>query len=114
MNCSAVFDRSDIDVDAISSRVALDPVIAGKVLRMANSAQFCRGRRIGSIHDAVMVLGFNRLRIPGDRVRRRDDEPKPARLRSCRILAPQSADRLPRAGNRDTRRDTPEECFVAA
>ena len=56
------FDRSDIDVDAISSRVALDPVIAGKVLRMANSAQFCRGRRIGSIHDAVMVLGFNRLR----------------------------------------------------
>lgn len=56
------FDRSDIDVDAISSRVALDQVIAAKVLRMANSAQFSRGRKIGSIHDAVMVLGFNRVR----------------------------------------------------
>ena len=56
------FDRNDIDVDAISSRVALDQVIAAKVLRMANSAQFARGRQIGSIHDAVMVLGFNRVR----------------------------------------------------
>lgn len=56
------FDRKDIDVDAISSRVALDQVIAAKVLRMANSAQFARGRKIGSIHDAVMVLGFNRVR----------------------------------------------------
>lgn len=56
------FDRSNIDVDTIASKVALDQVIAGKVLRMANSAQFSRGRRVGSIHDAVMVLGFNRLR----------------------------------------------------
>lgn len=58
----ASFNQSEIDIDSIAKKVAQDPVISAKVLRLANSAHFAPPRPIGSIHDAVMTLGFNTVR----------------------------------------------------
>ncbi|MDR3413955.1 MAG: HDOD domain-containing protein [Formivibrio sp.] len=56
------FNKADIDISAIAARVALDQVIAAKTLRLANSAHFAPTKRIGSLNEAVMVLGFSTLR----------------------------------------------------
>lgn len=56
------FNKADIDIENIASRIAMDQVIAAKTLRLANSAHFATSRRIGSLHEATMVLGFSTLR----------------------------------------------------
>lgn len=56
------FNKVDVDISEIADRIALDQVIAAKTLRLANSAHFAPTRRIGSLHEAVMVLGFSTLR----------------------------------------------------
>lgn len=56
------FNKADIDIADIAARIALDQVIAAKTLRLANSAHFASSRRIGSLNEAVMVLGFSTLR----------------------------------------------------
>lgn len=56
------FQEEDVETARIAGLIETDPVISAKVLRMANSAYFHRSRRIGSIGDAVMHLGFERVR----------------------------------------------------
>lgn len=56
------FNKDDVDVHAVASRVALDQVISAKVLRLANSSHYGGARKVGSVDDAVVVLGFNALR----------------------------------------------------
>ncbi len=56
------FQDDDVDVDAISGKVALDQSLTAKVLRMANSAHYGVSRTIANPQDAVMLLGFDRLR----------------------------------------------------
>jgi len=58
----ASFDQDDIDVSRLASKVSKDQVISAKVLRLANSAHFGSPRQISSIEDAVIVLGFDKLR----------------------------------------------------
>jgi HD-like signal output (HDOD) protein len=40
-----------------------DPGLATKLIKLANSSFYARRRQISSISDAIMLLGFNRLRI---------------------------------------------------
>jgi HD-like signal output (HDOD) protein len=56
------FQDDDIDVDTISNKVALDQSLTAKVLRLANSAHYGVSRTIANPQDAVMLLGFDRLR----------------------------------------------------
>ena len=56
------FGDDDINTDAIAKKLASDQVLTAKVLRMANSARYGGNRKIGSVNDAVVVLGFNALR----------------------------------------------------
>lgn len=58
----ATFEHADVDVDDIANRIALDQALSAKVLRMANTPAYGGNRRIASVHDAVMVLGFNAVR----------------------------------------------------
>ncbi|MEW6218637.1 MAG: HDOD domain-containing protein [Thermodesulfobacteriota bacterium] len=41
--------------------VETDPVISAKVLRIVNSAAYALPQRIGSLHQAVMLLGFSAM-----------------------------------------------------
>lgn len=56
------FSNDDIDIDTIGKKIAQDQVITAKVLRLANSAHFGASRQIGSVQEAVVVLGFNTVR----------------------------------------------------
>ncbi|MEE7561203.1 HDOD domain-containing protein, partial [Xanthomonas sp. Kuri4-2] len=56
------FDNPDADIDRLARSIERDPVIAAKVLRLANSARFHGLRDSTSVDDAAMRLGFNTLR----------------------------------------------------
>lgn len=56
------FGKPNTDLGDIAAKIALDQVIAAKTLRLANSAHFATTHRIGSLHEAVMVLGFTTMR----------------------------------------------------
>lgn len=56
------FNQSDVNIDEIAKKIALDQAISAKVLRLANTAAYGGSRKVASIRDAVMVLGFNSLR----------------------------------------------------
>ncbi|QZA82054.1 HDOD domain-containing protein [Deefgea piscis] len=56
------FSKDDIDIDSIAKKISQDQVITAKVLRLANSAHFGASRQIGSVQEAVVVLGFNTVR----------------------------------------------------
>ena len=50
------------DASTISKNIQTDPVIAAKVLRLANSARYGAGRKIGSLDSAVVMLGTDTLK----------------------------------------------------
>jgi len=54
--------RGDPDVDAMARHIAQDQAIAARVLRVANSPFYGLQARIGSIRDAIVVLGFSAVR----------------------------------------------------
>lgn len=56
------FNDEDVNSTEIAAKVAKDQVLTAKVLRMANSAKYGGNRQVGSVNDAVVVLGFNALR----------------------------------------------------
>jgi len=56
------FNQKNIGLDKIASRIAMDPVITAKVLKMANSAAYSRGQHVESIEQAAIKLGLNKLR----------------------------------------------------
>lgn len=55
-------NNENTSVKVISSKVAQDPLISARVLRLANSAHFGRSREVGSIDEAVVRLGMQTLR----------------------------------------------------
>jgi len=56
------FNQTNIGLDKIASRIAMDPVITAKVLKMANSVAYSRGQHVESIEQAAIKLGLNKLR----------------------------------------------------
>ncbi|MEQ1601793.1 MAG: diguanylate cyclase [Methylophilaceae bacterium] len=53
--------RDDASVDEISRVVQTDPALAGRLLRLANSATYA-GRPVAAIRDAIMRLGLAAVR----------------------------------------------------
>ncbi|UUZ50099.1 HDOD domain-containing protein [Massilia sp. B-10] len=56
------FENPDVSVEEIALKLSLDPVLAAKLLRLANSAYYHVSRRIGNVEDAVRMLGFVTVR----------------------------------------------------
>ncbi len=56
------FDNPSSSLESVARNIERDPVIAAKVLRLANSARFRGTREAVSVEDAAMRLGFNTLR----------------------------------------------------
>ncbi|POZ63097.1 HDOD domain-containing protein [Chromobacterium alticapitis] len=59
----ASFHRNDVNIGDITDMVMHDQVLSARVLRLANSARFGGSRRVGSLDDAVLLLGFDNLRV---------------------------------------------------
>ncbi|EKE72417.1 HDOD domain-containing protein [Gallaecimonas xiamenensis] len=58
----ATFNESEPDMGHIVSELSMDPVLSAKVLRLANSSRFGGVREIGSVKEAAIRLGLERLR----------------------------------------------------
>ncbi len=50
------------DIDAVAQLIAQDPALVAKLLRLANSAQFGLPRGVGSVDDAIQMVGMSRVR----------------------------------------------------
>jgi len=51
------------DIDEFAEVLSRDPVLAGQVLRMANSAFYFRGNEVKTLQRASMVLGMHALKV---------------------------------------------------
>jgi HD-like signal output (HDOD) protein len=56
------FGDTNVSNDAIAKKISADQVLTIKVLRAANSAHYGGNRKVGSVNDAVFLLGFNAVR----------------------------------------------------
>ena len=56
------FGTEDVSIDEISRQLSADPALSAKLLRLANSAYFNLSRTIGSVDDALRMLGFVMVR----------------------------------------------------
>ena len=56
------FDDPDADIDKISAKIALEPVLTTKLLRVANSAHYGLPRQVSSVQDASIIMGFPAVR----------------------------------------------------
>ena len=52
----------NIDMDAVAKNVEKEQTIALKVLRIVNSAHYGLSRKMGSINDAVVMMGMEKLK----------------------------------------------------
>jgi len=57
------FEQPDINLNKVARLVNTDPVIAAKVLRLANSAYYRRSRTVTSVDDAIVFMGLDALRM---------------------------------------------------
>lgn len=58
----AGFKKNDLDSATLARKIAQDQGLSAKMLRVANSPFYGLPRKIGSIQDAVTVMGFNSVR----------------------------------------------------
>lgn len=58
----ASFGNEDVDVEQISRQIARDQGLTARVLRVANSSFYGLQSRVGTINEAVVVLGFRAVR----------------------------------------------------
>lgn len=56
------FDHPDLDSHHLAHKIGQDQALSAKVLRVANSAFYGLPRQVGSIQEAVTVLGFGAVR----------------------------------------------------
>jgi HD-like signal output (HDOD) protein len=54
--------EEDVSLAAIARQISADPVLSAKLLRLANSAYFRTARPIGSVDDALKLLGAKMVR----------------------------------------------------
>lgn len=50
------------DMVSLIDKIGRDPVLVARLLRIANSSFYGMSREIGSLREAIVVLGFNRVR----------------------------------------------------
>ncbi len=56
------FANDDARIDELAKKIAMDQAISAKVIKMANSVAYRRGKEVSSIEQAVIRLGFNTMR----------------------------------------------------
>lgn len=56
------FENANIEVQTLADKIGHDQGLSAKILRMANSSFYGLPRQVGSIPNAVVVLGFSTVR----------------------------------------------------
>lgn len=58
----ASFDQEDLDVSTLARRISADQSLLARMLRIANSPFYGLSGKVGTIGDAIVVLGFRTVR----------------------------------------------------
>lgn len=58
----ASFAKEDVDVDNLARQISHDQAITARVLRVANSSFYGLQKKVATIQEAVVVLGFRAMR----------------------------------------------------
>ena len=56
------FNNENVSIEEISKKLSADQVLSAKILRLANSSYYHVARSIGTVDDAVLMLGFMTVR----------------------------------------------------
>ncbi|MFZ6843680.1 HDOD domain-containing protein [Undibacterium sp. RuTC16W] len=56
------FNNEDVSIDEIAKKLSADQVLSAKLLRLANSSYYHASRSVGTVDDAVLMLGFMTVR----------------------------------------------------
>lgn len=56
------FGDDEFDAHELANLVSRDPLLAARVLRLANSPFYGLARQVGSLREAVVILGFSNMR----------------------------------------------------
>ena len=56
------FNNEDVSIEEISQKLSADQVLSAKILRWANSTYYPVSRSVGTVDDAVLMLGFMTVR----------------------------------------------------
>ena len=56
------FNNEAVSIEQIAKKLAADQVLSAKILRLANSSYYHVSRTIGTVDDAVLMLGFMTVR----------------------------------------------------
>lgn len=56
------FNNEQVDIRTLARKISLDQALVARVMRVANSAFFGLSGQIGTIPEAIALLGFNNLR----------------------------------------------------
>ncbi|MCH8180855.1 MAG: HDOD domain-containing protein [Proteobacteria bacterium] len=56
------FNDQNVSIDDIAKKLAADPVLSARLLRLANSAYYHVSRSIGTVNEALSMLGFVTVR----------------------------------------------------
>lgn len=56
------FDSSDVNISALAEKVSQDQALTAKTLRLANSSFYGLPRKVTTIQQAIIVLGFDSVR----------------------------------------------------
>lgn len=56
------FNDEDVAIEEISRKLSADQVLSAKLLRLANSSYYHVSRSVGTVDDAVLMLGFMTVR----------------------------------------------------
>ncbi len=55
-------EKEDVSIDRLAGLISLDPALSAHVLRMSNSAELGYAHACSTVNDAVMYIGFTRLK----------------------------------------------------
>jgi HD-like signal output (HDOD) protein len=56
------FNNDNVSIEEISKKLSADQVLSAKILRLANSSYYHVSRSVGTVDDAVLMLGFMTVR----------------------------------------------------
>ena len=56
------FENDDFSLDEVSKKIAVDQMSSARVLRLANTVRFGGARSVASVDDAVVRLGFDKVK----------------------------------------------------
>ncbi len=105
MRMMAKLQRPELDIKGLEELVSQDPTMSYKLLRYINSAAFSPGKKIESLHHAIVYLGEREIRRWANLIALTGIDDKPEELITTSLVRAKMCERLSEAssiGNKDS------------